>query len=136
MEISVGLVNILYDHRVNGEELISHETVVGCHMALCKIIDAYPWAAEIDGFNKYGVGGGFHFILGNETIYACYQYVPMDLNSGMLSLDIVLKPGFLNIFGRKSVEKNFGILSIPAAKVKVKELFQHSVASLYEKYQS
>ncbi len=130
----MSIVRVVYEHRVDGEDLITHEKEVKLYRELCEVIDAYPWAAELDGFDKYGVGGGFHFLLGDDYIYACYQYVPVDLNSGILNLDIVLKAGFLDIFGRKSVSKDFDVVSIPAAKVKLKELFEHTVESLYEKH--
>ncbi|WP_336932283.1 hypothetical protein [Vibrio cholerae] len=130
----MSVVRVVYDHRVDGEDLITHEKEVRLHRELCEIMDAYPWAAEIDGFEKYGVGGCFHFLLGKDNVYACYQYVPVDVHSGILNLDIVMKPGFLNIFGRKSVSKDFDIVSIPEVKAAVKELFEHTVESLYEKY--
>ena len=88
----------------------------------------------MEAFDKYGVGGGLYFSLGDDNVYACYQFVPVDINSGILSLDVVLKPGFLNIFGRKSASKYFNIVSIPEAKSKLKDLFDHTVESLYEKH--
>lgn len=130
----MSIVQIIYEHRVDGEDLIPHEKEVKLHRELCEVIDAYPWAAEMEAFEKYGGGGGFHFVLGDDDVYACYQYVPIDLNSGILSLHIVLKAGFLNIFGRKSVSKDFDVVSIPEAKTKIKELFEHTVESLFEKH--
>lgn len=130
----MSLVKVVYDHREGGEEFITHEKEVRLHRELCEIIDAYPWVAEMEAFDKYGVGGGLYFSLGDDNVYACYQFVPVDINSGILSLDVVLKPGFLNMFGRKSASKYFNIVSIPEAKSKLKDLFDHTIESLYEKH--
>ena len=132
----MSLIRVVYAHRVDSEELISHEKEVRLHRELCEIMDAYPWAAEMEYFEKYGEGGGFHFLLGDDKVYACYQYVPVDLHSGLLDLDIVLKPGLLNFFGRKAISKHFDIVSVSEVKAKVKELFEHSVESLYKKHNS
>jgi len=134
MELVVSLVKVTYDHRVDGEELIAHEKVVQSHKELCAIIDAYPWASEMELFEKYGVGGGFHFLLGDDKIYACYQFVPVNIDAGVLDFDLVLEPGFLKLFGRKAVSKHFDIVSIAEAKAKIKELFDYSIASLYQKH--
>lgn len=130
----MSLVKVVYDHREGGEEFITHEKEVRLHRELCEIIDAYPWAEEMEAFDKYGVGGGLYFALGDDSVYACYQFVPVDINAGILSLDVVLKPGFLNMFGRKSASQYFNIVSIPEAKSKLKDLFDHTIESLYEKH--
>lgn len=130
----MSLVKIIYDHRVGGEELIAHEKEVYLHKDLCEIIDSYPWKSEIELCDKYGVGGGFHFLLGDNKVYACYQFVPIDISSGILDFDLVLSPGVLSLFGRKSVSKSFDIVSISELKEKTKELFEYSLESLYEKH--
>lgn len=130
----MSLVKVMYDHRVGGEELVTREREVRLHRELCEIIDSYPWKTEMELFEKYGVGGGFHFFLGDEEVYACYQFVPVDINSGILDFDLVLKPGLFNLFGRKSVSKSFDVVSISEAKEKTKELFDYSLESLYEKH--
>ncbi|EGU0168809.1 hypothetical protein JFQ74_004740 [Vibrio parahaemolyticus] len=130
----MSIVKVFYDHRVDGEELVVYEKSIRLYREACEVIDQYPWKAEIELTEKLGVGGGFQFILGDERVYACYQFTPIDYDKGFLFFDLVMAPGFLNIFGRKSISKDFDVVSISEAKVKIKELFDYSVASLYEKY--
>ncbi|MCG7497846.1 hypothetical protein MHO82_13330 [Vibrio sp. Of7-15] len=128
-------VKAYYQHRVDGPELVNHEKEVKLHRELCDIIDNYPWVRESELFEELGEGGGFFFILGDEdSKYATYQFTPMGYDEGLLDLDIVVKPGFLNIFNRKAVSKSFDVVSIPEAKRHLKEFFDHSVDSLYKKY--
>lgn len=132
-----GMVKVMYDHRIGGgEELVGHEKEVSTHQDVCQIIDNYPWAAELAWFKKLGIGGGFNFLLGDENSqYAHYQFVPIDADVGFLTLSVVLKPGVFKLFGRKSVSKDFDMVSIAEAKVKLNDLFTSSIATLYNRYQ-
>ncbi|GAL03476.1 hypothetical protein ACFFLZ_14055 [Photobacterium aphoticum] len=131
------VVTVYYQHRTDGTELVDHEKVVTSHEALCDIIDRYPWAEEVVLTEKWGEGGGLFFLLGDiKRRYASFQLVPTDIDSGLLSVDIVQKPGFLGTFGRKSVTAQFDVVSITDAKVTLQQLFDFSIEGLYEKYQS
>ena len=130
----MSIVKVVYDHRVDGEELVVHEKSLRLYREVDALIVSYPWKSELKLSEQLGVGGGFHFILGDENIYACYQFVPIELDKGFLFLDIVLVPGWLKIFGRKSLSKDFDTVSISEAKMRIKELFDYSIASLYDKY--
>ncbi|WP_414932895.1 hypothetical protein [Vibrio europaeus] len=130
----MSIVKVVYDHRVDGQELVIHEKILRQYREVDALIDSYPWKSELRLSEKLGVGGGFHFIHGDEKIYACYQFVPVELDKGFLFLDIVLAPGWLNILGRKALSKDFDTVSTSEAKMKIKELFDYSIASLYDKY--
>ncbi|WP_323902605.1 hypothetical protein [Aeromonas hydrophila] len=127
-------VKVVYDYVVEGGELSIHEMYITSHETLCELIDSYPWQSALTLFEQFGVGGGFHFSIGDDHTYACFQYVPIDINSGVLDLDIVLKSGLLNFFGRKALSKHFDVVSIPDMKMQVKELFQYSLSDLYKKH--
>jgi len=130
------MVNVSYQHRIgNDPELVgfSHEDI--SYEDACKVIDNYPWESELKLFEKYGEGGGFNFVLsGLDGGYADFQFIPVDLNNGFLDLNIVLKEGLWGIFGRKSKSLDYDVVSISEAKTKLRELFDYSLSSLYDKY--
>ena len=131
------LVKVYYQHREGGHELIDHEKDLKFHREACETIDNYPWAEELKLFEELGEGGGFFFILGDlNAQYASFQFTPVEEDGGLFSVEVVYKPGFLSIFGRKSVSVDFKFVSIPEAKNRVKELFECSVESLYRKYKA
>lgn len=66
--------------------------------------------------------------------YASYQFSPVESDRGLLGLEVVSNPGFIGIFGRKSVSVDFKLVSISEAKHHIKELFEYSIDSLYKKY--
>lgn len=132
----MALVKASYQHRTDGAELVNHEADVTSHRQLCELIDAYPWASELALTEEHGEGGGFYFLLGDYAgSYASYQFVPVELDKGLLDFEVVAKPGFLKIFGRQSATKHFDSVSIAEAKVKIKELFDFPVAILYQRYE-
>ena len=123
-----------YQHRVDGPELVNHEKELRTYRDLVALFDDFPWAREMEMFEKYEEGGGFYFVLGDENgVHATYQYVPMELNKGWLEINVLLKEGFL-FFGRQKATKDFDIVSNTEAQQKIKELFEYSVESLYKKY--
>ena len=131
----MNIVKVYYQHREGGTELVDHERDLKLHREACEIIDNYPWAKELELFEELGVGGGFFFALGDMDVkFASYQFVPAEMDEGFLLLQVLSKPGIIWFFGRKSVTVNFGLVSIAEAKRKIKELFDYSVDSLYEKY--
>lgn len=131
----MALVKAYYQHRVSGTELVNHEQNISGHGELCAIIDNYPWATEIKLTERLGEGGGFYFMASAQHGQSIsYQFVPMDLHSGLLDLDVVVKPGFLRLFGRQSLSRHFGQVSITEAKQHMTQLFSHSAAFLYKKY--
>lgn len=128
-------IRVSYSHRVDGDELVNHDKDVTVYQEACSIIDHYPWQSELALTEELGEGGGFYFLLGDyQGQYAAYQFVPMEPGKGLLDLDIVQKRGLLNFLGRKALSKSFELVSIAEAKIKIKELFEHSVDSLYQKY--
>ncbi|OAN17988.1 hypothetical protein A3K86_03455 [Photobacterium jeanii] len=128
-------VKVYYQHRDGGDELVNFEREVKSHRELCEIFDNYPWESELILSEQHGEGGGFFIVLGDEDdVYASYQFVPMELHNGLLDIDIVAKPGFMRLLGRKSFSTGLETVTLKDAKYKLKELFEHSVESLYRKY--
>ena len=133
----MGLVKVFYQHREGGHELVDHEKALKSHREACNIIDNYPWAEELKLFEALEEGGGFFFLLGDlDSQYASFQLTPIEEGVGMLNLEVVYKPGFLGFFGGKSASADFKSVSIPEAKHRIKELFEHSIESLYKKYKA
>ncbi|MEI8592891.1 hypothetical protein [Photobacterium sp. Hal280] len=131
----MSLIKVFYQHRENGTELVNHERDLKSHREACETIDNYPWEKELKLFEEFGEGGGFFFMLGDmDGKFASYQFTPVESDRGMLDLQVVSKPGFIGIFGRKSVSVDFKFVSIPEAKHQIKELFEFSIDSLYQKY--
>ncbi|KMQ50454.1 hypothetical protein CHISP_2572 [Chitinispirillum alkaliphilum] len=131
------MITVIYTCRKDDADLVEHESVVNSHEEVCQIVDNYPWSSELVLSEEMGEGGGFWFILGNpKNKSATYQLVPMEHHKGLLDLSVVLKPGFMNLFGKKTVSKSFDLVAIEEVKAKVKELFDHSVDSLYKKYKT
>jgi len=84
---------------------------------------------------ELGEGGGFFFTSGDmDGKFASYQFTPVEIDRGLLELQVVSKSGFIGIFGRKSVTMDFELVSISEAKQKIKELFENTIDSLYQKY--
>lgn len=128
-------VKVSYQRRTDGTELVNYDKTVKSHKELCELIDDYPWASEQALAEELGEGGGFYFLLGDyKNAYASYQLVPMEVDKGLLELEVVIKPGFLNVFGRKAITKHFDIVSTSEAKAKLKDLFDHSIEHLYKRY--
>lgn len=130
----MGRVRAVYEQRDGGIELVTHEKKLNLHRELCELIDSYPWKSEMELFEEYGVGGGFQFILGGEDVYARYDFTPIDMDSVELDFYLVLKTGFLGFFGRKSILKQYGIIPVSESKEKMKDLFERSIESLYQKH--
>ncbi|KKC99588.1 hypothetical protein [Photobacterium halotolerans] len=131
----MSLVKVFYQQRENGTELVNHERDLKFHREACETIDNYPWEKELELFEELGEGGGFFFTLGDmDGKFASYQFTPVESDRGSLDLQVVSKPGFIGIFGRKSVSVDFKLVSIPEAKQHIKELFEYSIDSLYQKY--
>ncbi|WP_261887052.1 hypothetical protein [Vibrio pomeroyi] len=128
-------IKVFYQYREGGTELVNHESDLKFHREACETIDTYPWAKELELFEELGEGGGFYFILGDmDGKYASYQFSPVENDRGLLGLEVVSNPGFIGIFGRKSVSVDFKLVSISEAKHHIKELFEYSIDSLYKKY--
>ncbi|HAS8178430.1 TPA: hypothetical protein I7671_21645 [Vibrio vulnificus] len=131
----MSLVKVFYQHREGGTELVDHEKELKFHREACETIDNYPWQKELELFEELGEGGGFFFLLGDmDGKFASYQFTPAESDRGLLDLEVVSKLGFIGIFGRKSVSVDFKLVSIPEAKHQIKELFEYSIDSLYQKY--
>ncbi|EJG0664862.1 hypothetical protein C4G29_RS22640 [Vibrio parahaemolyticus] len=131
----MSLVKVFYQHREGGTELVDHEKELKFHREACETIDNYPWQKELELFEELGEGGGFFFLLGDmDGRFASYQFTPVESDRGLLDLEVVSKLGFIGIFGRKSVSVDFKLVSIPEAKHQIKELFEYSIDSLYQKY--
>ncbi|EGQ7821176.1 hypothetical protein ACVW8L_004544 [Vibrio parahaemolyticus] len=131
----MSLVKVFYQHREGGTELVDHEKELKFHREACETIDNYPWQKELELFEELGEGGGFFFLLGDmDGKFASYQFTPVESDRGLLDLEVVSKLGFIGIFGRKSVSVDFKLVSIPEAKHQIKELFEYSIDSLYQKY--
>ncbi|MEF1210572.1 hypothetical protein REH77_00180 [Vibrio alginolyticus] len=131
----MNMVKVYFQYREGGTELVDHERDLKSHREACEIIDDYPWVEELELFEQLGEGGGFFFILGDlDAEYASYQFTPVEADRGLLDLDVVSRPGFLNIFGRKSASVDFKLVSIPEAKHHIKELFEYAVDSLYKRH--
>lgn len=130
------VVTVYYQHRTDGKALVDHEKVVTSHEALCDIIDRYPWAEEVVLTEKWGERGGLFFLLGDiKRRYVSFQLVPTDIDSGLLSVDIVHKPGLFGLFGRQSVSTQCDTVSVTEAKEALQQLFDYSIEALYDKYQ-
>ncbi|GEM77685.1 hypothetical protein [Vibrio sagamiensis] len=128
-------IKVFYQHREGGTELVNHERDLKFHREACETIDNYPWAKELELFDELGEGGGFYFMLGDmNNKYASYLFTPVENDRGWLHLEVVSNPGFLGIFGRKSLSLDFKFVSISEAKHHIKELFEYSIDSLYKKY--
>lgn len=131
----MSLVKAFFQHREDGTELVEHEVDIKFHREACEIIDNFPWVTELELTEQLGEGGGFFFLLGDfDGKYAGYQYTPTEERGGLLDLEVVYKPSFLNIFGRGSLSVSFDYVSTEEAKQKIKELFEYSIDSLYKKY--
>ncbi|MDP4537824.1 hypothetical protein Q3O60_16695 [Alkalimonas collagenimarina] len=130
------MIEVSYSHNKDGEgELVEKTTSITTYQELCDIIDSYPWDTELALFEKSGVGGGITVVCGDvKQQFASYLLIPIETDKALLNIDIVFKPGFLTIFGRKATSTDLGEVSIADAKSKLKELFDHSITSLYQKY--
>ncbi len=124
-------------YREGGSDLIDHEKVITTHKEAIEIIDSYPWLEELELFEKYGEGGAIFFMFENDKGQSAeYQFTPTEKNAGELDIIITLKSGWLGLFGRKVIRVDLGLVSIAQAKLHIKDLFEHSIESLYQKYQS
>ncbi len=132
------MVEVTYSCRENDNPELVHFVEANITAERAKeIIINYPWKSELEWFEKLGEGGGFHFLLGDASnVHAYYQFTPVELHTGFLSLDIVLEKGFLGVLGRKSKVIDFDAVSIKEAIPKIQELFSYSISELYDKYKN
>ncbi|GGE56672.1 hypothetical protein GCM10007421_34070 [Halopseudomonas oceani] len=129
------MVKVYYQCREKGTELVNHERELAFYREAYEVIDNYLWAEELAFFEELGEGGGFLFVLGDlDDKYASYQLIPSDVDRGVLLLDVVCKKGVMSFLGRKSISVDFDLVSISEAKRYIKELFEGSIESLYEKH--
>lgn len=129
------MVEASYSHRVDGAELVDHRRTIQLHREACEIFDNYPWESELKMTEETGEGGGLCFWIGDlKDKHASFQFVPVDTDKGFLMLSIVAKKGTLGVFGKKAVDVDFDEITILDAKDKIKDLFSHSIESLYDKY--
>lgn len=129
------MVKVYYQCREKGTELVNHERELAFYREAYEVIDNYPWAEELAFFEELGEGGGFLFVLGDlDDKYASYQLIPSDVDRGVLLLDVVCEKGVMSFLGRKSISVDFDLVSISEAKRYIKELFEGSIESLYEKH--
>lgn len=124
---------LLHDYQ---NKLVTYDIELHSFQDMCLLIDEYPWEKELALSNSNGQAGGFHFWRdeGEGAPYASFLYVPTAKGSGTLDLDVVIRPGFLDVFGRKAISKHFNVVNVVEAKAKFKDLFDDSVEHLYRKY--
>lgn len=131
----MALVNAFYQIREDGTKLVNYQRVLNFHSEICEVIANYPWERELKLSIELKEGSGLVFSIGDmDGIHASYEFTPVEVDKGVLSLDVVLKPGFLGIFGRKKVSVDFDVVSIAEAKQHIKQLFEYSIESIYQKY--
>ncbi|WP_217895662.1 hypothetical protein [Oceanospirillum sanctuarii] len=123
-----------YTLRENGDELVNKHRELKSFRDACEVIDQYPWIAEIEKTEELGEGGGFYFFRDEGDKHASFQLTPIETDRAFLDMEVVQKSGFLGLFGRKSLHKDFETVTIPEAKALIKDLFDHTVDSLYGKY--
>ncbi|MFC0336878.1 hypothetical protein SAMN05421848_3018 [Kushneria avicenniae] len=127
------MVLIRYSHHTEDREFVNYTADTDHFDEACKILDRYPWRQEIAIFEELGEGGGLDFVMGNEQgKHAYYQLIPIEEGKGFLFLTVVVKTGLFNLLGRQSLNRDFHLVTIETARFYIKELFEHSVESLYE----
>ena len=129
------MIEVVYLCRENDNpELVFFTKENQTYDEACKILDNYPWEAEEEWFEKTAEGGALYFKLQEqEEVYAYFQFTPIEARKGFVFMEIQLAKGFLGFLGKKHKELDFDTMNIAEFKVKLKELFVHSVRSLYEK---
>lgn len=60
----MSLVNVFYQQREEGTDLVNHELDIKFYREACEVIDNYPWEKELELTCELGEGGGFFFYVG------------------------------------------------------------------------
>ncbi|MFI0471870.1 hypothetical protein ACGLWX_04000 [Halomonas sp. HMF6819] len=130
------MVQILYSHYTDNREFVNRRINTDSYDKACEIIDQYPWAREVALFEELGAAGGFEFVLGDRKgPHAIYMLTPIEAERrGSLHLDVVAKTGMFNLLGRRSLSRDFHIVTADTAKEHLRELFEHSVEFIHEKH--
>lgn len=126
-----------YSKHNHQNKLIFHDLEMRSFHDMCLLLDEYPWEKELALASELGESGGFQFVVQQDTFqYASFVYRPVAKGEGILDLDVLVDPGFLDFFGRKAVSRHFDVVNVVEAKEKMKELFDAPIEHLYEKYRS
>lgn len=129
------MVRILYSLHTENREFVHRRITTDRFDKACDIIDQYPWAREIALFDEQGVGGGFEFLLGErQGLHAHYQFVPIEQRQGLLMLNVVARQGLFKWLGRRSLTRDFHLVTADTAKHHVQELFEHSIDGIFDKH--
>lgn len=128
------MVVVEYSLREGSDEMVNKHRELNSFRDAFDVIDQYPWASEIEKTEELGEGGGFYFFRDEGDKHASFQLTPIEKDRAFLDMEVVQKSGFLGFIGRKAVHKDFDAVSIEQAKALIKDLFDHTVDSLYSKY--
>ena len=128
------MIVVEYSLREGSDEMVNKHRELKSFRDAFEVIDQYPWALEIEKTEELGEGGGFYFFRDEGDKHACFQLTPVEKDQAFLDMEVVQKSGFLGFIGRKSVRKDFDTVTIEQAKALIKDLFDHTVDSLYSKY--
>ncbi|MBM6550814.1 hypothetical protein [Marinomonas ostreistagni] len=132
----MAIITVSYQQHNFQQQLVSYDLEIDTFDEVCLLIDEYPWERELALAHVRGEKGHFHFVRrdGDQLPYASIQFVPVSKGRGRLDVDVVVRPGFLDFFGRKALSRHFNVVDMVDAKAAVKELFEAPVTDLYQKY--
>lgn len=131
------MVQILYSLHTDGREFVQRRLTTDRYDRVCEIIDHYPWAREAALFEEQGKSGGFEFLLGERNgLHAYYRFIPIEECQGLLMLNVVARQGLFKWLGRRSLTRDFHLVTADTAKHHVQELFEHSIDGIFDKHRS
>lgn len=99
------------------------------------ILANYPWERELALFDKTGEGGGLQFVKqAPDGSHATLDFVPVEPDTGFLSLTIVARRGLFGWLGRRAVSHDFDAVASADARRRLRELCAQSITALYRQY--
>ncbi|KJY72122.1 hypothetical protein [Vibrio nigripulchritudo] len=132
------MINVHYSYREGDAKEPTHFSSENATIEqVMSILTEYPWDTEGDLPTEEHAGGGiFVEITNHNKQEATFQIVPFGCEHCMLFANVVLKKGFLGIFGKQSVSKDFEELTPEQAIERIKPFLSISVPSIYEELAS
>lgn len=129
-----GVIRASYSYRDGQGDVTGDTEQLGSYRELEALFARYPWEVEAEPLGDDEAGGGLFFRTGDTARFASYQFVPLERDRGWLDFEVVARPGWIKLFGRRAAHVDFGIVSIAEAQHRIRELFDYGIDALYDKH--
>ena len=129
-------VSLYYNYlNEDGSDYIEYSEDNATYKTAVEYFDRYPWAQELEAFEKYDESGGMNIYKGDPSnIYAVLNIYVVEKDKVSIAFDVRAKKGFLGLFGNVKVSKDIGYISFNEAKQVIRDVYELDEDQLCTKY--